>query len=53
MEDPIHSDPNPNEVIHFKTYSPNNTYYGIPSSVSAATAIVGDKFAKEYNIDYF
>lgn len=53
MDDPINSDPNPNEVIHFKTYSPNNTYYGIPSSVSAAAAIVGDKFAKEYNIDYF
>jgi len=53
MEDPINSDPNPNQVIHFKTYSPNNTYYGIPSSVSAAAAIVGDKFAKEYNIDYF
>jgi len=53
MEDPINSDPNPNEVMHFKTYSPNNTYYGIPSSVSAAAAIVGDKFAKEYNIDYF
>jgi capsid portal protein len=53
MEDPINSDPNPNEVIHFKTYSPNNTYYGIPSSVSAAAAIIGDKFAKEYNIDYF
>lgn len=52
-DDPINSDPNPNEVIHFKTYSPNNTYYGIPSSVSAAAAIIGDKFAKEYNIDYF
>lgn len=51
--DPINSDPNPNEIIHFKTYSPNNTYYGIPSSVSAAAAIIGDKFAKEYNIDYF
>lgn len=52
-QDPINSDPNPNELIHFKIYSPNNTYYGIPSSVSAAAAIVGDKFAKEYNIDYF
>lgn len=51
--DPINGDSNPNELIHFKTYSPNNTYYGIPSSVSAAAAIVGDKFAKEYNIDYF
>lgn len=52
-EDPINSDPKPNEIIHFKIYSPKNTYYGIPSSVSAAAAIVGDKFAKEYNIDYF
>lgn len=52
-QDPINADPSPNELIHFKIYSPNNTYYGIPSSVSAAAAIVGDKYAKEYNIDYF
>lgn len=51
--DPINNDTNPNEMIHFKMYSPNNTYYGIPPAVSAAAAIVGDKFAKEYNIDYF
>lgn len=53
MADPINMDPNPNEIIHFKMYSPNNTYYGIPPAVSAAAAIIGDKFAKEYNIDYF
>ena len=53
MEDPINQDPSPNEIIHFRMYSPNNTYYGIPASVSAAAAIIGDKFAKEYNIDYF
>ena len=53
MEDPVNGDPSPNEIIHFKMYSPNNTYYGIPAAVSAAAAIVGDKFAKEYNIDYF
>ena len=53
MEDPINGDPNPNEIIHFKMYSPNSTYYGIPAAVSAAAAIIGDKFAKEYNIDYF
>lgn len=52
-EDPINSDTSPNEIIHFKIYSPKNTYYGIPACVSAAAAIVGDKFAKEYNIDYF
>jgi PBSX family phage portal protein len=52
-EDPINMDPKPNEILHFKMYSPNHTYYGIPSAVSAAAAIIGDKFAKEYNIDYF
>jgi PBSX family phage portal protein len=52
-EDPINSDPKPNEIIHFKIYTPKNTYYGVPSAVSAAAAIIGDKFAKEYNIDYF
>jgi PBSX family phage portal protein len=53
MQDPINGDPSPNEIIHFKMYSPNSTYYGIPPAVSAAAAIIGDKFAKEYNIDYF
>lgn len=52
-EDPIGSDSNPNELIHFRQYSPTNTYYGIPSAVSALSALIGDKFAKEYNIDYF
>lgn len=52
-EDPIHGDPNPNEVLHFKMYTPNHTFYGVPPSVSVISAIVGDKFAKEYNIDYF
>jgi PBSX family phage portal protein len=51
--DPINGDPNPNEIIHFSLYSPTNTYYGVPSAVAALSAIVGDKFAKEYNIDYF
>jgi PBSX family phage portal protein len=51
--DPIGHDSNPNEIIHFRQYSPTNTYYGIPSAVSALSAIIGDKFAKEYNIDYF
>jgi len=51
--DPINGDENPNEIIHFKQYTPTNTYYGVPSSVSAISSIVGDKFAKEYNIDYF
>jgi PBSX family phage portal protein len=52
-KDPINSDEQPNEIIHIKAYSPTNTYYGVPSAVSAIAAIIGDKFAKEYNIDYF
>jgi PBSX family phage portal protein len=52
-KDPINGDSNPNEVIHFKLYTPNNNYYGIPPSVSALHSIIGDKFAKEFNIDYF
>ena len=52
-EDPIGNDEMPNELIHFRQYSPTNTYYGIPSAVSALSAIIGDKFAKEYNIEYF
>lgn len=51
--DPINGDPSPNEVIHFKTYSPTNNWYGVPEIVSAISAIIGDKFAKEYNIDFF
>lgn len=51
--DPVNGDSNPNEMIHFKLYTPNNSYYGIPPSVAALHAIMGDKFAKEFNIDYF
>lgn len=46
-------DTNPNEVIHFKKYSPNSTYYGVPDIIAALPAALGDKFAKEYNLDYF
>lgn len=51
--DPVNGDPLPNEIIHFKLYTPTNSFYGVPPSVSALSAIVGDKFAKEFNIDYF
>lgn len=50
---PVTTDPNPNEIIHFKLYSPLNTYYGVPDIVSAGQALVGDQFAQQYNIDYF
>lgn len=51
--DPTGKDPRPNELIHLKMYTPTNTFYGVPSIISAMAAVVGDKFAKQYNIDYF
>jgi PBSX family phage portal protein len=51
--DPIIGDPEPNEIIHFKKYSPLNTYYGVPDVVSAATSVVGDQQAEQYNLEYF
>lgn len=52
IANPIGSD-TPNEVIHFKRYSPTSGYYGIPDIVSATDAIAGVKFAANYNLDYF
>ncbi len=43
----------PNEIIHFKKYTPRNNYYGIPDIVSAANAMTGNEFAGKYNLDYF
>lgn len=50
---PIGSDSNPNEVIHFKKYSPNDNYYGIPNIIAAKNALAGNEFASRYNLDYF
>jgi PBSX family phage portal protein len=46
-------DPNPNEVIHFKKHSPKNAYYGVPDIIAAMSSVAGEKFASEYNLDYF
>lgn len=51
--DQIGTDEQPNEVIHFKKYTPTNYYYGIPDIISATNAIAGDQFASKFNIDYF
>lgn len=51
--DQIGTDPSPNEVIHFKKYTPTNTYYGVPDILSAKNAIAGDEFASRFNLDYF
>lgn len=52
-QDQIGTDPRPNEVIHFKKYTPTNTYYGVPDIMSAKNAIAGDEFASRFNLDYF
>ena len=50
---PITEDPRPNEVIHFKAYSPLNTFYGVPDILSAYMSLKGDLLAAQFNIDYF
>jgi PBSX family phage portal protein len=50
---PIGGDTRPNEIIHFKNYTPRNSYYGIPDVLAAATSVIGDQLAGRYNIDYF
>jgi PBSX family phage portal protein len=52
-QNPVTTDPRPNEIIHFKEYSPLNTFYGIPDIMSAINSLHGDHLASQYNIDYF
>jgi PBSX family phage portal protein len=50
---PLGTDNRPNELIHFKSYSPLNTFYGVPDILSAINSLYGDALASQYNIDYF
>lgn len=50
---PVGNDPRPNEIIHFKKYSPNNGYYGVPDIMAAKNALAGAEFASRFNLDYF
>lgn len=52
---PVGNDPRPNEMIFFigNNYSPNETYYGVPGSVSSTQAIAGNEFSARFNLDYF
>ena len=52
-QNPVTTDTRPNEVIHFKQYSPLNTFYGVPDIISALASLIGDQLASNYNIDYF
>ena len=50
---PFGTDPRPNEIIHFKSYSPLNTFYGVPDILAAINSLYGDALASQYNIDFF
>ena len=52
-KDPVGNDPRPNEVIHFKKYSPTNGYYGVSDIMSAMHAVTGNEFSARFNLDYF
>jgi HK97 family phage portal protein len=52
IKNPISSE-TPNEIIHFKRYSPTNSYYGVPDILSATQAVAGNEFAARFNLDYF
>jgi PBSX family phage portal protein len=52
-QNPLTADNRPNEIIHFKEYSPLNTYYGVPDIIAALPSLIGDQLASQYNIDYF
>jgi PBSX family phage portal protein len=43
----------PNEIMHFKKYTPMNNYYGIPDVIAAQMALAGNEFSGRYNLDYF
>ena len=51
--DQIGNDPNPNEIIHIKKYSPSSQFYGVPDIIAAQQAVVGNEFAARFNLDYF
>lgn len=52
-KDPVGNDPRPNEVIHFKKYSPTNGYYGVSDIMAAMHAVTGNEFSARFNLDYF
>jgi len=52
-KDQLGNDPQPNEIIHIKNYSPTSTWYGVPNVVAAKNAVAGAEFAARYNLDYF
>lgn len=42
-----------NEIIHFRIYTPRDSFYGVPRYVAAADAIAGNKMAARRNLAFF
>ncbi len=42
-----------NEIVHFRKYTPQSSYYGMPDIMPAITAVGGDRAAAEYNVSFF
>jgi len=42
-----------NEMLQFRKYTPQSTYYGVPDILPAVTAVAGDRAAAEYNVNFF
>ena len=41
------------EIIHFATYTPTDSYYGLPEVTPALGAIVMELLARDFNIKFF
>ena len=41
------------EVIHLKNYHPRSSYYGLPDFLPALRALIGNKMAGDFNIQFF
>lgn len=42
-----------NKVIQLKNYHPRSSYYGLPDFLPALRALVGNKKAGDFNINFF
>lgn len=42
-----------NEIIHFKNYTTADDFYGVPDIIKAQEEMAGNKFAAQYNLEYF
>jgi capsid portal protein len=46
-QNPLTGDPRPNEILHYKEYSPLNTFYGVPDIMAAISSLHGDQLASQ------